>query len=109
MPRLAKELESPSAVRAAQLAAGTDVQWMLLLDHEEPAGLDQRPHLPGPNGLPTAELAFDVALAARPLSELLEPIELDPITVSDDDSFIQNVAEQINLPAPIKVGLPELY
>lgn len=109
LPTLAKELESPSPVRAAQLAAGNEVQWMLLLDHEEPAGLDQRPHLPGPDGLPTAELAFDVALAARPLSQLLEPIELDPITVTDDGSFLQNVAEQMNLPASIKEGLPELY
>jgi hypothetical protein len=109
LPALAKELESPSPVRAAQLAAGTEVQWMLLLDHEEPAGLDQRPHLPGPDGLPTAELALDLALAARPLSELLEPIGLDPITVADDGSFLQDVADQMNLPTPIKEGLPNLY
>lgn len=34
LPALAKELETPSPPRAAQLAAGTEVQWMLLLDHE---------------------------------------------------------------------------
>jgi len=109
LPTLAKELESPSAGLAARLATGAETQWMLLLDHEEPAGLDQRPHLPGPDGLPTAELTLDLALAARPLSELLEPIALDPIAVADDGSFLGRVADEMNLPAPIKEGLPDLY
>jgi 5-methylthioadenosine/S-adenosylhomocysteine deaminase len=109
LPTLAKELESPSAGLARQLAAGTGPQWMLLLDHDEPAGLDQRPHLRGPDQLPTAELTLDLALAAQPLSELLEPIALDPITVSDDGRFLERVADEMNLPDRIKVGLPDLF
>ncbi len=109
LPELAKGLESPSASLSAALASGSETRWMLLLDHEEPAGLDQRPHLPGPDGLPTAELPLDLALASTPLSELLEPIALDPLTVSDDGTFLGRVAEEMNLPDGIKQGLPALY
>ncbi len=109
LPTLAKELESPSAGLAAQLATGAETRWMLLLDHDEPAGMDQRPHLPGPDGLPTAELTVDLALAAQPLSELLEPIGLDPISVSDDGPFFAHVAAEMNVPDRIKEGLSDLY
>jgi hypothetical protein len=109
LPALAKELEGPPSGLAAELSTGTEARWMLLLDHDEPAGLDQRPHLPGPDGLPTAELSVLPALAAPPLSELLEPVALDPITVADDGPFLERVAEEMNLPPSIKDGLPGLY
>jgi len=49
------------------------------------------------------------AAAAVPLSELLEPLALDPLTVVDDRNFLDRVGQQTNLPDFIKEGLPELY
>jgi 5-methylthioadenosine/S-adenosylhomocysteine deaminase len=108
LPELALQLEEPSMDLARQLGTATEPRWMLLLDHDEPFGLDQRPHLPDPGGSPTAELTPDLALA-QPLSELLEPIDLDPITVADDPRFLDRVGEEMNLPVAIQKGLPELY
>src|SRR5204862_6474080 len=48
LPDLAKDMvEHPTLDPAATF---------LVLDHEEDEGPEQRPHLPGPNGRPTAEL-----------------------------------------------------
>jgi hypothetical protein len=109
LAELAEDLEHPSPDLSARLVAGSGTQWMLLLDHEEPDGLDQRPHLPGPDGQPTAELTLDLALAVKPLSELLEPIPLDPLTVADDDRFLDRIAAEPNLPDAIRQALPDLY
>jgi 5-methylthioadenosine/S-adenosylhomocysteine deaminase len=109
LAELARALEHPSPDLAARLVAGTGTQWMLLLDHEEPQGLDQRPHLPGADGQPTAELTVDLALAVEPLSELLGPVRLDPLTVADDRRFLDRIAAEPNLPEEIKQGLPGLY
>jgi 5-methylthioadenosine/S-adenosylhomocysteine deaminase len=109
LAELARSLEHPSPDLAARLVAGSGTEWMLVLDHEEPDGLDQRPHLPGPDGQPTAELTLDLALAVKPLSELLEPIRLDPLTVADDGRFLDRIAAQPNLPDEIKQALPDLY
>jgi len=106
---LAANLEHPSPELAARLVAGIGTQWMLLLDHDEPVGLSQRPHLQGPDGQPTAELTLDLAVAAQPLSELLEPIPLDPLTVADDGRFLDRIAAEPNLPDQLARGLSELY
>lgn len=108
LPELAHELEEPSIALARQLDMGTEPRWMLLLDHDEPFGLDQRPHLPDPGGSPTAELTLGLGIAP-PLSEVLEPIDLDPITVADDTRFLDRIGEEMNLPAAIREGLPKLY
>jgi 5-methylthioadenosine/S-adenosylhomocysteine deaminase len=108
LPKLAADLEHPSPALAAQLGTGAEPRWMLLLDHDEPFGLDQRPHLVGPGGMRTAEMTPDLALAP-PLSETLEPIDLDLITAVDDASFLDLLQQEINLPTPIKESLPELY
>jgi len=39
----------------------------------------------------------------------LKPIELDPLTVADDDKFLDQIEQQPNVPAPIKNGLRALY
>lgn len=109
LPQLALDLEHPSASLASALLSSAEPHWMLVLEHEEPAGIAQRPHLPGPDGLPTARLTVDLAAAAKPLSELLEPLELDALTVSDDDGFLEAIAGQRNLPQDVARGLPGLY
>jgi 5-methylthioadenosine/S-adenosylhomocysteine deaminase len=109
LPELAHNLEHPSASLAAALLSDTVPHWMLVLDHEEPAGLAQRPHLPGPDGAPTAELTVDLAAASVPLSELLGPLSLDELTVSGDGTFLDRIAAEMNLPAAVKDGLPGMY
>jgi hypothetical protein len=49
------------------------------------------------------------ARAAAPLSTLLRPIELDPLTVADDANFLAHIAEQPNLPEVVRTGLAKLY
>ena len=47
--------------------------------------------------------------AAAPLSTILEPITLDPLTVADDPNFLTMIANQPNVPDPIRTGLAQLY
>lgn len=46
---------------------------------------------------------------AVPLSQLLQPIALDPLTVADDANFLSEIATQPNMPEPIRTGLAKLY
>jgi 5-methylthioadenosine/S-adenosylhomocysteine deaminase len=68
-----------------------------------------RPHLPDRDGNLTALLPLDRAMAATPLSQLVEPMDLDPATVPDDDDFLDLIGRERNLPQFIKDGLPEFY
>lgn len=106
LPELADALEHP---KPGVLGAGATPEWELLLDHEEPPGIALRPHLPnGPFGTLTAEMP-GVLAAAAPLSQILEPLELDPLTVADDDTFVNRLSAQPNLPDSIKHGLRALF
>lgn len=103
---LAHELEHPSPGR---LAADALPHWSLVLDHDEPEGIALRPHLPfGPLGELTASMPAALAVAA-PLSEVVDPLELDPLTVADDGTFLDRLSQQRNLPEFVKKGLPRLY
>jgi hypothetical protein len=46
---------------------------------------------------------------APPLSEILKPVKLDPLTVADDDKFLSLTTQQPNVPGPVKNGLSGLY
>ena len=76
LPELAKEMDK-------QKVGPEDT--FLVLDHEEEDGVDLRPHLPGPDGELTGMM--DGFAAATPLSDLLVPLTLDPLTVFDDDAL----------------------
>lgn len=105
LPKLAQALEHPGP---GLLEPEKEPEWSLLLDQEETQGLALRPHLPyGPLGTLTAEMP--VAAAAAPLSEILEPLELDRLTVADDTTFLDRLAAQPNLPDFVKDQLPGLY
>jgi 5-methylthioadenosine/S-adenosylhomocysteine deaminase len=111
LPALAAKLEQPlTAVLALDAAAPGEPQWLLALDHDESGGFAIRPHLPGPDGAPTALAppSFTAAVAP-PLSTVLQPIELDRMTVADDHSFLDRIAAEPNVWADIKAGLPGLY
>ena len=84
---LAKLLEDPPPGAALAALSDPTPQWFLELAQDEPAGLALRPHLPGPDGQPTAVVEMPLAAAAKPLSKLLVPMTLDPLTVSDDAGY----------------------
>ena len=58
----------------------------------------------GPRRAPVAP-----AKAAPPLSAILKPVELDPLTVADDGMFLERIEAQPNVPAPLKNSLRGLY
>ncbi len=102
LPKL--KLRPPA--RMAMAMSGQPVTWFLALDELEPTGLDLRPHLPM-DGRPTMLAARGPAAAQGPPK--LKSLKLDPVTVADDDSFLDSMAKQKNLPDYIKKGLPLLY
>ena len=114
--KLAQELERPKRVALRAKRALDVVErpvWSLALDEIQDTGVDLRSRLPfrGPRDFtgPERALRGAAAAAAAPLSSILEPIRLDPLTVANDDDFLARVAAQPNLPEPIRQGLSALY
>jgi cytosine/adenosine deaminase-related metal-dependent hydrolase len=103
LAQLARDLEqTPRGLERVQ------PEWTLVLDHDEPEDMVTRPYL----DMGAHELAADRGLterAAVPLSQLLEPLALDPLTVADDRTFLHHLAHQPNLPTFLKEELPKLY
>jgi cytosine/adenosine deaminase-related metal-dependent hydrolase len=111
--RLAQETESPRPAGAARaLDARAEPVWSLALDEICAGGVEFGPRLPfeGPEDFTGPERApRALARAAPPLSAILKPIELDPLTVADDDTFLQRMAAQPNVPAALRQNLSTLY
>jgi 5-methylthioadenosine/S-adenosylhomocysteine deaminase len=114
LPKLAKDLEKPKpiskkAARAA-LDAPQPVVWSLSLDEIQSTGVDLRPRLPfnGPRDF-TGPKRLSPRAAAAPLSTILKPIALDPLTVADDPDFLRKIASEPNVPDPVRTGLAQLY
>lgn len=104
---LAHDIEHP---KGGVLGAEQLPEWSLLLDHDETQGLDIRPHLPlGEGGSLTGEMPGGVLAPSAPLSEILGPLELDPLTVADDPTFLKRLTQETNLPDFIKQKLPKLF
>ena len=99
LPDLAKDLVARPALDPDAL--------LLVLDHDEPDGTDQRPHLPNRNGDFTAML--HEAERATPLSDLLVPLTLDALTVSDDSGFVDALAKEANLPKEVAAHVTDLF
>lgn len=112
IPRLARELEAPrpKSLSRSALDAPEPVVWSLALDEIQDTGVDFRPRLPlnGPRDFTGPERISTRAVAA-PLSTILQPIALDPLTVADDPDFLSMIESQPNLPAPVRTGLAGLY
>jgi hypothetical protein len=51
----------------------------------------------------------DVAARATPLPDLLEPLQLDALTVPDDHRFLEALAKERNLPGDLAAQIPDLY
>jgi hypothetical protein len=57
-----------------------------------------------------AELPAAAAAArATPLTELLEPLELDPLTAVDDYRFADLLANERNVPSELRSEIANLY
>ena len=112
--RLAKEMETPKPSRAIRrsLDARAAPVWSLALDEIDAGGAEFALRLPfnGPRDFTGPERAPRAAAKAAPrLSTILKPVALDPLTVADDNTFLQRIAQQPNVPAPLKNALSELY
>jgi 5-methylthioadenosine/S-adenosylhomocysteine deaminase len=109
LKQLAKKAEQKGTPLHRMLAApGDQVRWGLALDELEPTGTELRPRasLPGQTA-PTGPSLREAK--AKPLSEILGPLELDRLTVADDEGWLEVIDKQQNLPAWVAPGLRELY
>ena len=83
------------------------VVWSLALDEIQATGVDLRPRLPfnGPRDF-TGPKRVSPRAAAAPLSTILQPIALDPLTVADDPDFLSEDREaaQRARPCPHRSG-----
>ncbi len=113
LAKLAKETEDAKRKVPARrpLDAPATPVWSLALDEICPCGVNLRPRLPfgGPRDFTGPAPAGPALAKAPPLSTILQPLELDPLTVADDSNFLSQIAQQPNVPAPIRSGLSGLY
>ena len=110
--RLEQEAARPAQTAPEPLAAAPAIEPghpRLALDEFEHTDFTQRPHLPLARGVtaPTDHRAAPSTQA--PLSSLLAPIGLDPLTVADDPEWLQHVGSEQNLPGYLLPGLRALY
>lgn len=119
LPRLAAQLENPVTAftmlgsRESTPAGATGIdarnaeRWVIDFDHESAGGLTSRPQLPfGAEGERTG--VFVPSDDATPLSQVLQPLELDALTVVDDDHFGERLARQPNVEVEVKRTLAQL-
>jgi 5-methylthioadenosine/S-adenosylhomocysteine deaminase len=85
--------------------------WSLALDEIQDTGLDLRPRLPfdGPADFTGPRRTALRAAVSEPLSKVLEPVALDPLTVAEDETFLKEIGRQPNLPKAVREGLSRLY
>ena len=95
----------PEALAAAPVVRADHPR--LALDEFEHTDFTQRPHLTF-NGAVTGPVDRPQA-AAPPISSLLSPIQLDPLTVADDTDWLDAVGHEMNLPGYMAPGLRALY
>ena len=112
LPKLARELEAPKpkSVKRGALDAPEPVVWSLALDEIRDTGVELRPRLPfnDPRDFTGPERGLLRATSA-PLSTILKPITLDPLTVADDPNSLLEIASQPNVPEAVRNGLARLY
>lgn len=114
--KLARELERTPRGRVESRTRGPidrpePVTWSLALDEIQDTGVELRPRLPfeGPGDFTGPRRAPLRAAVSEPLSKILEPIALDPLTVADDENFLKEIGRQPNVPKAVREGLSRLY
>lgn len=111
-----KELRLEQERRGLRFAAApgsgdpaAPLRWALALDELQETGTELRPRVPM-RGRERTGPRLEPVQAAKPLSEILGPLELDPLTVADHrDEFLAQVARERNLPKYVPRGLKRLY
>jgi hypothetical protein len=110
--KLAREIEKPKpAVARRRLDEREAPVWSLALDEICACGVELGPRLPfnGPRDFTGPERAPQaLATAAPPLSTILKPVALDPLTVADDGTFVERMGQQPNVPAEIRDALNKM-
>jgi Amidohydrolase family/Peptidase family S41 len=108
LPELARGLDEVGTASALLGTSSTAEpgSWFLELDHEPVAGFSPRPQVPF-EGIPTGVIP-ELFLAA-PLSEVVEPMDLDSLSIADDGEYFDRLAASPNLPEFIARELPPLY
>jgi hypothetical protein len=110
---LAREIEHPPSARLGQrpLDANARPTWTIALDEITNCGVEFAPRLPlnAPHDLSGADrFPTPLTRAAPPLSTVLQPITLDPLTVADDGTFVERLGQQPNVPAAVRNKLADL-
>jgi 5-methylthioadenosine/S-adenosylhomocysteine deaminase len=109
---LAREIEQPSPERLARrpLDASTRPAWTIALDEIADCGVEFAPRLPlnAPDDVSGSDRFPLLSRAAPPLSTILKPVKLDPLTVADDGTFQDRLAQQPNVPTVLRKKLGDL-
>jgi hypothetical protein len=110
LPKLASDLEKGKSglARAAATPGGPPV-WFLALDELAETGMELRPRLPLPGGRVSSGPSIAMRAAAQPLSKIVGPLTLDPLTVADDGDFLDRIEAQTVLPSFVREGLRGMY
>lgn len=107
LPQLALALEQ-ALTRRPGVAPPPEPEFTLVLDQEEPDDTVLRTYFTNYIGLSLSRSA-NALNRGLPLSEIVEPLELDPLTVADDPDFLVTIEDEDNLPKYVKEGLKKLY
>jgi hypothetical protein len=100
LPTLAK---APTKALVASAASARQAQWFLALDELHDTGEELRPRLGGTG--PSVVLQATAMKATR----VLQPLELDEVTVHDDATFLDRVTKERNLPKGLAAHLAGAY
>ena len=106
LPDLAKQQSEEGLVYGSQDTSYSNYTWHILPDHEDHPDSSQRHHLPYESEMTGGDFLDQAAI---PLCDILEPMELDQPTISDDPLYFKKLAVQKNLPEYIKLKLPKFY
>ncbi len=101
LPRLAKDLETHRGRSLSLPEANFHPQWFLVLDHNDEAD--------GEKLRLASAVTPKTRAPSKPLSEIVEKMKLDKLTVADDKSFLSVIAGQKNLPQYLKDGLKGMF
>ncbi|HEX5025744.1 MAG TPA: hypothetical protein VFV68_10745, partial [Agriterribacter sp.] len=102
LPNMAQKLESKSFPSLSIGKSHTHPQWFLQLDHNDQVEGEKF-------RLAKALHQVSAHAAARPLSQILGKIDLDPATVADDKNFLVKIKAERNLPQYVKDELEKMY
>ena len=106
LPALAKQLEKPKKLMHGRLRTEAPV-WRLALDEIMDSGVSLRARLPLAHHHTGARAL--AGAGSQPLSKIVAPLLLDPLTVASDAQFLPSIHLQKNLPPWFAAGLIASY